>query len=63
MDLKTYEQIKSELAELIRSGHLIVSQREKDSSRRYDAERPRRDLLTRLAGDRFTVVVAGRFRK
>ena len=61
MDLKTYEQIKFELAELIRSGQLIASEREQDSNRRYDAERPWRALLTRLAEDRFTVVVAGRF--
>jgi GTP-binding protein EngB required for normal cell division len=61
MDLKTYEQIKFELAELIRSGQLIASEREQDSTRRYDAERPWRALLTRLAEDRFTVVVAGRF--
>ena len=61
MDLKTYEQIKFELAELVRSGQLIASDREQDSNRRYDAERPWRALLTRLAEDRFTVVVAGRF--
>jgi GTP-binding protein EngB required for normal cell division len=61
MDLKTYEQIKFELAELIRSGQLIASEREQDPNRRYDAERPWRILLTRLAEDRFTVVVAGRF--
>jgi GTP-binding protein EngB required for normal cell division len=61
MDLKTYEQIKFELAELIRSGQLIASGREQDSNKRYDAERPWRALLTRLAEDRFTVVVAGRF--
>ena len=61
MDLKTYEQIKFELAELIRSGQLIAAEREQDSNRRYDAERPWRALLTRLAEDRFTVVVAGRF--
>ncbi len=61
MDLKTYEQIKFELAELIRSGQFIASEREQDPNGRYDAERPWRTLLTRLAEDRFTVVVAGRF--
>jgi GTP-binding protein EngB required for normal cell division len=61
MDLKTYEQVKFELAELIRSGQLIVSEPEADSNKRYEAERPWRNLLTRLAEDRFTVVVAGRF--
>jgi GTP-binding protein EngB required for normal cell division len=61
MDLKTYEQVKFELAELIRSGQLLASQRETDQNRRYDAEHPWRLLLTRLAEDRFTVVVAGRF--
>lgn len=61
MDLKTYEQIKFELAELIRAGQFIASEREQDSNKRYDAERPWRALLTRLAEDRFTVVVAGRF--
>ena len=61
MDLKTYEQIKFELAELIRSGQLIASEGEQDPNKRYDTERPWRALLTRLAEDRFTVVVAGRF--
>ena len=61
MDLKTYEQIKFELAELVRSGQLIASEREQDPNKRYDTERPWRALLTRLAEDRFTVVVAGRF--
>ena len=61
MDLKTYEQVKFELAEVIRSGQLVVSESEKNSNKRYEAERPWHDLLTRLAEDRFTVVVAGRF--
>jgi GTP-binding protein EngB required for normal cell division len=61
MDLKIYEQIKFDLAEVIRAGKLIVSEREKDASKRYDAEQPWRKLLARLAEDRFTVVVAGRF--
>ena len=61
MDLKTYEQIKFELAELIRAGQFIASEREQDPNKRYDTERPWRALLTRLAEDRFTVVVAGRF--
>ncbi|MFZ0320026.1 MAG: dynamin family protein [Candidatus Sulfotelmatobacter sp.] len=61
MDLRTYEHVKFELAELIRSGQLLASQRETDPNRRYDAEHPWRLLLTRLAEDRFTVVVAGRF--
>jgi small GTP-binding protein len=61
MDLKTYEQVKFELAALIRSGQLIASEPEKDPNKRYDLEQPWRNLLTRLAEDRFTVVVAGRF--
>jgi small GTP-binding protein len=61
MDLKTYEHVKFELAELIRSGQLIASERETDPNKRYEAEHPWRLLLTRLAEDRFTVVVAGRF--
>ena len=63
MDLKAYEQIKFELAELIRAGYVVVSEMEKDANKRYELERPWRDLLARLADDRFTVVVAGRFNR
>jgi len=63
MDLKTYEQVKFELAELIRYGQLIASGKDKDSTERWQSEQPWHDLLTRLAEDRFTVVVAGRFNR
>src|SRR5579872_6203897 len=63
MDLKAYEQAKFELAELIRSAQLVVSEEHKDANGRWDAARPWRDLLTRLAEDRFTVVFAGRFNR
>jgi small GTP-binding protein len=61
MELRTYEQVKFELAELVRSGKLIAGEQEKEPNKRYEAEQPWRHLLTRLAEDRFTVVVAGRF--
>jgi GTP-binding protein EngB required for normal cell division len=54
MDLRTYEQYKFELAELIRSGMLLAGG-DRDNERRW------RELLTKVAEDRFTVVVAGRF--
>ncbi len=56
MDLKTYEQFKFELAEVIRSG-MLAADKDRDSESGW------RDLLTRLAEDRFTVVVAGRFNR
>jgi GTPase Era involved in 16S rRNA processing len=61
MDLKTYEQVKFELAEIIRAGELIAVTQVDDPNKRWQAEEPWRELLTRLAEDRFTVVVAGRF--
>lgn len=63
MDLKSYEQIKFALAELIRSGQLIATEHETDAKKKHDAEQPWRDLLARLADDRFTVVFAGRFNR
>jgi GTP-binding protein EngB required for normal cell division len=54
MDLQAYEQYKFELAELIRSV-LLVAEKDRDLELRWRA------LLTNLAEDRFTVVVAGRF--
>jgi GTP-binding protein EngB required for normal cell division len=63
MDLKTYEQVKFELAELIRSGQLIASEKDKESNKRWEYEQPWRNLLIRLAEDRFTLVVAGRFNR
>ena len=63
MDLKTYEQVKFELAEIIRAGELIAVTQVNDPNKRWQAEEPWRELLTRLAEDRFTVVVAGRFNR
>jgi GTP-binding protein EngB required for normal cell division len=63
MDLKTYEQVKFELARIIRAAELVAVGQEKDSNRRWELEQPWRDLLARLAEDRFTVVVAGRFNR
>lgn len=63
MDLKTYEQVKFDLAEVIRSAELIAGEQVKDSNKRWRAEEPWKELLRRLAEDRFTVVVAGRFNR
>lgn len=63
MDLKSYEQVKFDLAEVIRSAELIALGQVEDSAKRWQAEEPWRDLVTRLAEDRFTVVVAGCFNR
>lgn len=63
MDLKSYEQVKFDMAEIIRSAELVAAGNEKDSNKKWQAEQPWRELLTRLAEDRFTVVVAGRFNR
>jgi GTP-binding protein EngB required for normal cell division len=61
MDLKTYEHLKFRLADIIRAGQHFSAAAETESARRAQLEAPWRDLLTRLAEDRFTVVMAGRF--
>jgi len=63
MDLKSYEQVKFDMAEIIRSAELVASGDEKDPNKKWQAQQPWRELLTRLAEDRFTVVVAGRFNR
>lgn len=54
MDLKQYEQKKFAIAEIIRSAHTIDT---KDETLRSEC----RDLLARLAEDRFNLLVVGRF--
>jgi len=54
MDLKEYEQAKFALAEIIRSAHAIDT---KDEALHSEC----RELLTRLAEDRFNLLVVGRF--
>jgi len=63
MDLKSYEQVKFDMAEIIRSAELVASGDEKDPNKKWQAQQLWRELLTRLAEDRFTVVVAGRFNR
>jgi small GTP-binding protein len=55
MDLKDYERVKFELAEVLRSVDPIV----KDQAR--EAQDRLRELFVRLAEDRFNLVVVGRF--
>jgi GTP-binding protein EngB required for normal cell division len=57
MNLKEYEQYKFRLAEVIRFASAIDFEHEKGSEQRW------REVLARLAEDRFNVVVAGRFNR
>ena len=57
MSLKQYEQLKFRLAEIIRLASAIDYEHDKGSEQRW------RDVLARLAEDRFNVVVAGRFNR
>ena len=54
MDLKQYEQTKFSMAEIVRSAQAIDT---KDS----DLQSAARDLLMRLADDRFNLMLVGRF--
>jgi len=57
MSLKEYEQFKFRLGEIIRLASAIDYEHDKGSEQRW------RDVLARLADDRFNVVVAGRFNR
>jgi GTP-binding protein EngB required for normal cell division len=55
MDLRDYEQLKFDLAEVLRSVETFVPRDRHDQKDRI------RDLFSRLAEDRFNLVVVGRF--
>ena len=55
MDLRDYEQLKFDLAEVLRSVETFVP------CDRHDQKDRIRDLFSRLAEDRFNLVVVGRF--
>jgi Dynamin family len=55
MDLRDYEQVKFDLAEVLRSVETFVPRD------RHDQKERSRDLFSRLAEDRFNLVVVGRF--
>lgn len=57
MSLQEYEQFKFRLAEIIRYASAIDYEQDKGSELRW------REIQTRLAEDRFNVVVAGRFNR
>ena len=54
MNLKEYEQAKFSLAEIVRSAQAI-------DTKDLDLQTASRDLLTRLADDRFNLMLVGRF--
>lgn len=54
MDMKQYEHTKFSIAEIVRSAQAIDT---KDS----DLQSAARDLLMRLADDRFNLMLVGRF--
>jgi hypothetical protein len=58
MDLRQYEQVKFELAALLRSASALDSQ---DAQGRHAHQDQIRELFSRLAEDRFNLVVVGRF--
>jgi small GTP-binding protein len=56
MDLRGYEQHKFAIAEILRASEIIIS-----AEKRRDWQDRLQDLFTRLAEDRFNLVVVGRF--
>jgi hypothetical protein len=57
MDLRSYEQDKFAIADLVRSAALLGPRQNRDCEERTE------DLLARLAEDRFNLVVVGRFNR
>jgi small GTP-binding protein len=55
MDLRSYEQHKFQIADVLRSAALLVPRHSHDWEERFE------ELLARLAEDRFNLVVVGRF--
>jgi small GTP-binding protein len=56
MNLREYEQSKFSIAEILRAGEILIS-----AGKRRDWQDRLQDLFTRLAEDRFNLVVVGRF--
>jgi type IV secretory pathway ATPase VirB11/archaellum biosynthesis ATPase len=55
MDLRSYEQDKFAIADILRSASLLVPSQNRGREERSE------ELLARLAEDRFNLVVVGRF--